>query len=418
MDSERATHAQLTDRQRQVLELIARGRTNFEVAQELGITLDGAKWHLREIMAKLGCDTREEAVAIWRGRPSAAERLIHRATKAFGLLPATAWKVGGLAAAGSIILAAAVLASATLGSGDGLTDDEAGAAGQSATGTASPPADSAIAFRSCGTTAFRRPAIAEMAGAFQLPRFSGSDGATSERPTPAYFSYYLSRVYQVFPRAVSANIQNVALSGVQHNENAPVLIPAANPCDSTLRQDYTLNYYEFWFIDMLPTAARLDGSVLTFEVDVLPGSMTDIVLPDPPIPMPETPTKNGFNGLPPFQELRVVGPSGELLYTRGAGGTAQYATDGSLAFASNAFGGSQIEFEVRDRAQSIVIYTQQAAGLGPVTIRDTTGGSWASGPREQAPNTWAEVFRGTLPAGTYRADAGVALIVPAGTPLP
>jgi len=422
MGSERATPAQLTERQRQVLELIARGRTNFEVAQELGITLDGAKWHLREIMSKLGCDTREEAVAIWRGRPSAVERLTHRATKAFGIFSATAWKGAGMGAAGSIILVAVVVASAGLGGGAGSACDGVGAAGQTATGTASPPADSAIAFRSCSTTSFRRPDIAEMARAFTNPRFSGNVGpssaTSSERPGPAYFSFYLTNVYQIVPRAISANVENVALSGVQQNGDAQVLIPAASPCDSALWQDYTLNFYEFWFVDMLPTAARLDGIVLTFEVDVLPGSKTNIVLPDPPVPMPETPTKNGLNGLPPFKELRVVDPDGELLYTRGAGGTAQYAPDGSLVFASNAFGGSEVEFEVRDRAQSIVIYTQQAAGIGPVTIRDTTGGSWTSGPREQAPDTWAEVFRRELPVGTYRADVGSALIVPAGTPLP
>lgn len=65
---ERARHYQtatrdlLTPRQREVLDLIARGKTNGEIAEQLGITLDGAKFHVREILAKLG----EEAAAWWR----------------------------------------------------------------------------------------------------------------------------------------------------------------------------------------------------------------------------------------------------------------------------------------------------------------------------------------------------------------
>ncbi|MCK9517915.1 MAG: LuxR C-terminal-related transcriptional regulator [Dehalococcoidia bacterium] len=56
----------LTGRQREVLELIERGHTNFEIAQALGISLEGAKYHVREVMTKLGADSREEAVQFWR----------------------------------------------------------------------------------------------------------------------------------------------------------------------------------------------------------------------------------------------------------------------------------------------------------------------------------------------------------------
>lgn len=56
----------LTKRQREVLELIARGRTNYEIAQRLGISLDGAKWHVREVLARLGVESREEAAERWR----------------------------------------------------------------------------------------------------------------------------------------------------------------------------------------------------------------------------------------------------------------------------------------------------------------------------------------------------------------
>lgn len=414
----------LTSRQREVLELVARGRTNFEVAQELGITLDGAKWHLREIMAKLGCDTREEAVAIWLGRPSAPRRIASRMARPFGIFTGGMARAAGATVAVGIAIGAVILVTLARGEEASRTGQPSGADAP-VVATATPDDNgqsSQIAFRSCGTSTFRRPTIAEMAQPFTNPRFAGRTGelsvTTSERPGPPYFSYYLTNVYEVVPRAISANIESTALSGIQQNGAAQVLIPAADPCDAAFRQDYTLNFYEFWFIDMLPTAARLEGVVLTFEVDVLPRSMTDIVLPDPPVPAPVTQTKNGFNGLPPFKELRVVEPRGELLYTKGAGGTAQYEQDGSLVFASNAFGGSEIVFEVRGRAQTIVIYTHESVATGAVTLWDATGTAWTSGPREQAPNTWAEVFRGTLPVGAYRVDAGLALIVPAGTPLP
>jgi DNA-binding CsgD family transcriptional regulator len=57
-----------TARQKEVLDLIARSKTNQEVADTLGISLDGAKWHMREILSKLGVDTREEAAEYWRRR--------------------------------------------------------------------------------------------------------------------------------------------------------------------------------------------------------------------------------------------------------------------------------------------------------------------------------------------------------------
>lgn len=56
----------LTPRQREVLELIVRGRTNAEIAQRLGLSLDGAKWHVGEILSKLNLDSREQAADYWR----------------------------------------------------------------------------------------------------------------------------------------------------------------------------------------------------------------------------------------------------------------------------------------------------------------------------------------------------------------
>jgi DNA-binding CsgD family transcriptional regulator len=55
----------LTPREQQVLDLLKRGYSNRDIANELGISLSGAKYHVSEIISKLGVSSREEAVA-WR----------------------------------------------------------------------------------------------------------------------------------------------------------------------------------------------------------------------------------------------------------------------------------------------------------------------------------------------------------------
>jgi len=89
----------LTPREWQVLDLIKDGLTNAEIAGRLGISFDTAKFHVSEIITKLGVDNREEAAA-WQGRP----RLQFGWAPAFGALQK-------IAAAGVVVaaVAAAVL---------------------------------------------------------------------------------------------------------------------------------------------------------------------------------------------------------------------------------------------------------------------------------------------------------------------
>jgi ATP/maltotriose-dependent transcriptional regulator MalT len=54
----------LTPRERQVLDLIAAGRTNHEIAQELCISVPTAKVHVRHILEKLGVRTRTQAAVL------------------------------------------------------------------------------------------------------------------------------------------------------------------------------------------------------------------------------------------------------------------------------------------------------------------------------------------------------------------
>ena len=56
----------LTPRQWQVLALLRQGLSNEQIALRLGISVDGVKFHVSEILGKLGVGSRNEA-AQWEG---------------------------------------------------------------------------------------------------------------------------------------------------------------------------------------------------------------------------------------------------------------------------------------------------------------------------------------------------------------
>jgi DNA-binding CsgD family transcriptional regulator len=101
-----------TARQKQVLELIARGRSNTEIAEELGLSLAGAKWHVSEILSKLQADQREEAADYWRRYNGLAPRFERIFRGVAGALT-TKWVAAGAAvlvagAATAVIVAIAM----------------------------------------------------------------------------------------------------------------------------------------------------------------------------------------------------------------------------------------------------------------------------------------------------------------------
>jgi DNA-binding NarL/FixJ family response regulator len=58
----------LTPREWEVRELLGQGLTNRQIAERLGISLDSAKYHVAEILGKLGVADRYEA-ATWQPTP-------------------------------------------------------------------------------------------------------------------------------------------------------------------------------------------------------------------------------------------------------------------------------------------------------------------------------------------------------------
>jgi DNA-binding CsgD family transcriptional regulator len=93
----------LTPREWQVLDLIREGLTNEAIAERLAISLDTAKFHVSEILTKLGLSTRQEA-ARWQGRPK----------RRLGWLPLTFRWPSGVRAVAAILVFVVLLATAAL----------------------------------------------------------------------------------------------------------------------------------------------------------------------------------------------------------------------------------------------------------------------------------------------------------------
>lgn len=135
---QRAHLDELTTRQREVLALVARGRTNGEIANELGIGFDTVKTHVSEILGKLGVESREEAAAAWRADRNVVSRLRRTASGFFvtGFGKVTAGAAGTVIAVG---VAAAVVAA---NGGDGPpAQDDTPPIGSTTTATATPTSE-------------------------------------------------------------------------------------------------------------------------------------------------------------------------------------------------------------------------------------------------------------------------------------
>ncbi len=103
-----------SERERQILDLLAERKTNGEIAEALGLSFYTAKWHVSEILSKLGVESRDEAALYWRAERGWRVRTL-RAARALFPVAGAKWAVGltaaGLGVAG-IAAAAAVFANA------------------------------------------------------------------------------------------------------------------------------------------------------------------------------------------------------------------------------------------------------------------------------------------------------------------
>ena len=54
----------LSNRQKEVLALVAQGATNGEIAQQLCLSVDTVAWHVKQILARLDARSRAHAVAL------------------------------------------------------------------------------------------------------------------------------------------------------------------------------------------------------------------------------------------------------------------------------------------------------------------------------------------------------------------
>lgn len=103
---QRRTELGLTERQREVLGLISRGKTNPEIAGALGISLDGAKAHVSAVLDKLKVHSREEAATLWKdSRGSPFERI--RGALSWPILGTVAGGAAAVAVAAGVFVALA-----------------------------------------------------------------------------------------------------------------------------------------------------------------------------------------------------------------------------------------------------------------------------------------------------------------------
>ncbi|MFN0147640.1 MAG: helix-turn-helix transcriptional regulator [Dehalococcoidia bacterium] len=97
MAAARRGEAELSERQREIMGLVVRGHTNGEIAEATGLSLATVKWHMSEILSKLGVTSRDEAADYWESRNALAGRA-GRWVKALFALPAMKWTAGTAAA--------------------------------------------------------------------------------------------------------------------------------------------------------------------------------------------------------------------------------------------------------------------------------------------------------------------------------
>ncbi len=256
---------QWTDRQRQVLDLIAARHTNGEIAEKLGFSFAAAKWHVSELITILGVDTREEVAAYWRAERGLRGR-VRRPFRAIAALGA--WKLAAGAAGVAAAAAGVVVGAAAIGS-----------AGVPAAVVASAPTGTAVL---ATPTPVPTPVIGEVSPGFALP--SLNDPSVEIRPPVrqpfvlAFVASWCAPCQQnlpIFESLHDATGVEVILVDTHDSGAATgwladtnIALPIANDASTTVADSYlvSVGLPATYFVDA-------DGRLRTYDLGALtPGS--------------------------------------------------------------------------------------------------------------------------------------------------
>jgi DNA-binding CsgD family transcriptional regulator len=389
----------LTERQKAVLDLIAAGKTNAEIGAALGISLDGAKWHVSEILTRLNVRTREQAAELWRRERSPRRRL---AALLAAFRPAAA--VGSVVLGGTVI-AGVVIGVAVLLARPGDSQVVASSPVPTATATVTPAStetakasnsfpDGPVAFTVCGETiGYRKLTAAEMQDVFTNKRFG--DGL---KPGPVYWAMYQSDYYWIAePHAVSANVENVALS--RGTATAGTTSVAESAECLTPDQQQTATFQELWLYDHHVVEMRAEGGTLVVGVESRPGSYERVQFPQPALPRSVPPAKND-----PllFNAVQIVDGTGKLLASLGSGASSwEYSDDGRVV--SGSVTSAKLPGELALRAPTDLEFV--CGGL-PSAARTLTfvpdDGASFTAPAASCSSPWEVAAEVHLEAGAWR----------------
>jgi len=412
----------LTPRQREVLELMARGWTNAEIADHLGVTLDGAKWHVREILAKLDVESREQAAAVWRSRRGLPTRLGSMLRRISGVVSLwwvrgslVAAAVAGTGLAGISIRDAVVRDNPT----DATPIPTATPHSQRTTGLGTPVADAAavldhglpIPFAECSiATNWARPTLVDMrAKAFTNPLYG--DGV---RPRPSLYALYLSPFQYISrPMASDSLTALAAFSGIRSRDPGSASSSTCpEPGDGSI---YGVDEQRFWAADYRVAEMRkLDGQ-LVIRVEPEPGIFEVVAF------------SNGRTGDVPksFELVQVVDRDRKVIAEK-APDPADWNLGRAGEFDSAWLGSRSQAFPlvVHDTPLSIAVFEDNPQERGELVVLDKNDVVLRRVALAARASLWEPAAHATLPPGTYQivltgqAPNTSVLIVRDGVPLP
>ena len=407
MGEQQQLEPKFTPRERDVLERLARGHTNFAIAQDLGITLDGAKWHVGEILSKLGVGSREEAAAYWlrQSRLRRIGRRVRRPLATFALLKPTA-----VIAAASVIAASTAVfwAYSTFGrESTAPSETPVAAPFASPTRSAALAVGELLPFTCLVRTPSERANFAEMADTYARARFHGRDGVLF----PGLFALQLSSVaYDSSPTANSAAIEP---SSFFRSVPMPV-----DQCRSPLVHNIRLRDYRPIRLEVTatdPPAARL-------TVEPEPGVRYDVAFEPRTAPDPK-------GGISPraLARLTVQIEGGRFVREFSLpryGGDAEYSPTGTLIYA-DVFDQTDIVWMNGGPQRLRVLSGEVGSGGVTLELRDRSGKLLSAIQLATPVHSWEQLALIDVPADAYgmvfvagTGDFNRLLIVPAETELP